>query len=88
MPGSEEPKIKITQKPTEAEQFQSLLEENLEYSKANYAMLSKINRNLAWQRVFNIIKIIIIIVPLIFGIIYLPPLIQQALSGYQSLLQQ
>jgi len=66
--------------------LQKLLEENLRISKELYSMTKKIKDWMAWQRVWGIIKILIIIIPIVFASIYLPPLLVKALQPYQELL--
>ncbi|NCU44129.1 hypothetical protein EOM71_00430 [Candidatus Falkowbacteria bacterium] len=39
-----------------------------------------------WQKIFRWFKLAIIIVPLIIGAIYLPPLLKDLLSMYSSIL--
>lgn len=66
--------------------LQKLLVENLKISKDLYEMTKKINRWIIWQRVWGALKILIIVVPIILGIIYLPPLMQELIKPYQELL--
>jgi hypothetical protein len=80
-------KVTIKQKPTESEELKKLLRENLEYTKACYALLEKVKRYMVWQRIFVILKLLIIMVPIILGIIYLPPLLEKAISAYKDLLR-
>lgn len=56
------------------QELKDLLQENLELTKEVRAMVDHINRYVAWQRIFGILKVLIILVPIILGIIYLPPL--------------
>jgi len=67
--------------------------ELLELLKKNLALTEEIAHAtkglhgwLVWQRVWSIIKIIIIVIPLAIGIIYLPPLLKTLVSQYQELL--
>lgn len=39
-----------------------------------------------WQRLWNWIKLVIIIIPLIAGVIYLPPLLKDLFNLYKSIL--
>ena len=39
-----------------------------------------------WQNVWSFLKILIIVVPIVIGIIYLPPLLKGVFQQYQSLL--
>ena len=63
----------------EDKDLKSMMEENLRISK-------KIHRYIVWQRTFGIIKLLLIVVPIILGIIYLPPILQNLFSPYQELL--
>ena len=49
-------------------------------------LLERVDRQLAWQRIWSVVKIFIILVPLLLGLIYLPPLFQQVFSQYEQLL--
>jgi len=51
-----------------------------------YESSEKTRKYLMWNRILSFIKILIIIIPIILAIIYLPPLIQNAISPYQELL--
>jgi len=78
---------KITTSDNEAE-IKDLLEKNLKYAKAIYWSTEKIRRYIFWQRIFGLIKILIIVVPLIFAAIYLPPLLQGLFAPYAELLKK
>lgn len=47
--------------------------------------LAKIQRHFVWERVWSIVRILLIVVPLIVGYIMVLPLLQQALAQYQDL---
>ena len=68
------------------EDIKKLLEENLKLTKEMHAMTKKIKSFIVWQQVMGIIKILLIAVPIIIGIIYLPPLLNELYSSYQELL--
>lgn len=55
-------------------QLKKLLQDNLEYSKSIYLLVKKIQRWLLWQRIFSVLKWLMILIPIILGIIYLPVL--------------
>ena len=48
----------------------------------------KIQKRLLMNNIFNVIRIIIIIAPIILGIIYLPPLIKNLLEKYNEIAPQ
>lgn len=66
--------------------IRELLEENLEIAKANQQALAKIQRWILWQRILGVAKVLIIIIPIILGIIYLPSLLEKAFAPYKELL--
>jgi len=68
-------------------EFTKLLHDNFEYTRACYALLGKINRWMMWQKIFSVVKILLIIVPVVLAILYLPPLLENALNPYVELLQ-
>ena len=63
-----------------------LLKKNLELNEEMYKMIKSIKRYVITQRIFGILKLLIIVVPIILGLIYLPPLIKSAIAPYQELL--
>lgn len=67
-------------------ELQKLLQENLKISKELYEMTKKIKRWIVWQRVWGVIKILIILIPIVLGVIYLPPLVKKAIEPYQQFL--
>lgn len=62
----------------------ALLRANLEMTKEIHAMVRHINSYVAWQRVFGWLKFLLLLIPLIIGVIYLPPLLREY---YQQLVQ-
>lgn len=67
-------------------EVKNLLEENLRLTKEIHQMSRKISRYVAFQKVLSVIYILLIIVPIIISVIYLPPLIKNIISPYQELL--
>ncbi len=68
------------------DQVRQLLEENLNYTKACYAELERWRKWMRWQQVWGGVKFVVIVVPLIVGAIYLPPLIQNLVEQYTKVL--
>jgi len=64
---------------SQLDEIQALLEKN-------QIVLDKFQKWLVWNRVFVVLKILFIVVPIVLGIIYLPPLIQNAFGPYAELL--
>jgi len=69
-------------------ELHKLLQENLKISKELQKMTEKINRWVVWQRVTGIIKILIIIIPIVLGVIYLPPLVKKSVQPLQDVYQE
>ncbi|MBI3291132.1 hypothetical protein HYZ76_02505 [Candidatus Falkowbacteria bacterium] len=68
------------------QELQKMLKENLKVSKELHAMTKKISHWVLTQRIWLVVKILIIVIPIILASIYLPPLLQQAIAPYRELL--
>ena len=68
------------------EEIKKLLEKNLELTKDVREMVKKIRRFVIWQQIFGFIKILLIAVPIVLGIIYLPAILEKVLAPYKELL--
>lgn len=68
-------------------EIKQLLNDNLEYAKENYEILCKVKRYVFIQTVMKFVYIILIIVPIVLSILYLPPLLKQMLGPYQELMK-
>jgi len=66
------------------EQVKKLLEQNLAYSKELYALAKKTQNYIFWGRVMNLISLLLVLAPIILGIIYLPALLGNGMSGLFS----
>ena len=71
---------------TDNETIKELLEKNLKWSQIIYEQNRKINNKLMWSAIGSWFRIFLIVVPLIFAIWFLPPIIQGLQSTYGSLL--
>ncbi len=58
------------------ERIENLLKESLKMNQEMRWMIRRINTYVAWQRIFGWLKVLLILIPLIIGFIYLPPLFQ------------
>lgn len=68
------------------EEIKKLLEENLIYSKENYKYAKSIKRMLMFDQVMSVVKIVLVVVPLIWGVLYLAPYLKQVTGMYSELL--
>lgn len=83
---SEDTKPLKEKKEATVSDLRELLEKNLKWSQIIYEQNRKINSKLFWTAVANWIRVLLIAVPLILAVIFLPPLLKKALSGYSELL--
>ncbi len=68
------------------EEIKKLVEKNLEVSEEILKIAKYVKSHIFWTRVYGTIKFLLIVVPLILGIIYLPPLLKDIFGQYQSVL--
>ncbi len=68
------------------EDLKKILEENLALSKEIHAISKKTESYLKWLRITDIIKILIIIIPLVAAWLYLPDLLSGLSAGYGDIL--
>jgi hypothetical protein len=63
------------------------LEENLRLTQEIHDMTHKIKSYITFQKILSVFYLLIIVVPIIISIIYLPPLLKNIVGPYQELLQ-
>jgi len=68
------------------EEIKKILEENLKLTREIYMMTKKIKGYINFQKVMSFIYLLIIVVPIVWSIIYLPPLINSFIGQYDELL--
>ena len=71
---------------SEVRELKELAKKNIKLSEEVLELSKKINSFVIWQRIFGVIKILIIIVPIILGVMYLPSLLSGVLDTYKELL--
>ncbi len=71
---------------SEHAELKDLMIKSIKWSEAVYNQNKKIQRNMMWMSVAGFIRLFLILVPLIIGIIYLPPLLSGVWAQYQSVL--
>ncbi len=82
-----EEKINNSQNNQSAE-IAKLLQTNLERSEEILKISKEIKSYIRWQNIWSILRFVIIVVPIILGFIYLPPLLKDAFQSYRSLFSQ
>jgi hypothetical protein len=71
---------------SETEQLKKLLEKNLEYSQEIYRLTKKIKNYITFQKVMSGFYFLIIVVPIILSLIFLPPLLKDLYNQYKNIL--
>ncbi|MDD4611140.1 MAG: hypothetical protein PHU73_04295 [Patescibacteria group bacterium] len=69
------------------EDIRKLLEKNYALSKETYRMVKNIRSYTRWQRFWGWVKFIIIVLPIILAIVYLPAILKDLTQKYQELLR-
>jgi hypothetical protein len=70
----------------EAEEIKKILEKNLQLTEEIYKKTKYIKRYVIISQIMGFIKILLILIPIVLGIIYLPPLLKDVYSQYKNLL--
>ena len=66
--------------------LKDLLAKNIELSEEILKSVKYIKKYIFWQKIFGIVKVLIIVVPLVFGYIMLAPYLDKAIQQYEELL--
>jgi hypothetical protein len=65
----------------------NLLRANLKNGEETLKILAELKKYIRWQQIWSAIRLLLIVVPLVLGVIYLPPIIKDVFSVYQSFLK-
>lgn len=86
----EEAKVPLAKTSKEAtpEALRDLLEKNLKWSQIIYEQNRRINRKMFWYAFAGWLRLLVIVVPLVLAVVFLPPFIRQAWEQYQGLIGQ
>ena len=68
-------------------EMMKLIQTNLDRSEEILRRMKFIKKYIFWQQVGTVVRILIILIPIVIGFIYLPPLIRDSISSYQDLLR-
>jgi len=66
--------------------LEELIKKNIVLTEELQKQMKTVRHYILWQRALSIFYLIIIVGPIILGIIYLPPLLQNAIAPYEELL--
>lgn len=76
-----------SQIPASQTEILKLLQTNLARSEEILGRLKFIKKYIFWQQVGSVVRVLIILIPIVIGFIYLPPLIRDSIGSYQDLLR-
>lgn len=82
---SDEP-IKKVESDEGAATLKDLVEKNIKWSQVIYEQNRGIKRRLTWMLIGSYLRLLIIVVPIILAIIYLPPLIRDLFEQYAGII--
>jgi len=68
------------------EEMQKMVEENLALTKEVRAIVAKTDSYIKWLRISDVLKILLIVLPLIAAWVYLPDILQSFTTGYGDIL--
>lgn len=66
------------------DEIKKIVEENLKLTQEIHKMTKYIKSYIIWSQVFGVLKLIIIIIPIVLGLMYLPPLLKGVMEQYQQ----
>lgn len=76
------------QETSQNEELKALLIQSLKNSEEALEKVRWIKKYLKWQQIMGFINLLLIVIPIIVGLIYLPPLLKDYLQQFSSLYQQ
>jgi hypothetical protein len=76
----------IGQMPNQEEELKKLLEKNIELTEEILKLTKSIKHFITFQKFMSFVYLLIIVVPIVLSIIYLPPLLGGVFKQYQELL--
>lgn len=63
----------------------NLMNENLKTNQEILKLSKYIKKYIVWQKIFFWIKLVLVLIPIILAIVYLPPFLKGAFQSFQSL---
>jgi|GEM_PF-1544997 len=87
MPVEVSEELKEFAKNNKSDKLADLLQANLDRNEEILKISREIKKYMHWQNIWGITRILVIVVPIVLGLIYLPPLIKDYIESYKTLLQ-
>ena len=67
---------------SESEDLKTLLEKNLAVSQEILELSRYVKTYVRWQKIIGWVKVFLIVIPIVWGLLYLPPLFKDLLAAY------
>jgi len=77
--------VEPVEEPNSRAETTKLLRDNLACSQEILDKIKDIKKYIFWQQTWGVIRLLIILVPVVLGFIYLPPLIRNSIEQYRNL---
>ncbi len=74
-------------KPSDIDDLKRLLKLNLQKNEEILAISKKTKQYIKWQQIWSILRFLLILIPIVLGFIYLPPVIRDFIKNYRSFLK-
>lgn len=69
-------------------EIKELLQRNIALSEKVAEDLVHVRKYIKWQNIWGTVRLLIVVIPIVIGFIYLPPLIKEYLNSYIQLLNK
>ncbi len=63
-----------------------LMEKNIEISQEILDLAKRFKKYIFWQKIWTILKLVLILTPIILAVIYLPPFLKDLVRDFHSLI--
>lgn len=67
--------------------LKKLLEQNLQQNEEILKISREIKQYIKWQQIWSVLRFVLIVVPIVLGFIYLPPLLKGVFESYKDLVR-
>ena len=78
----------MTNETNDLSKIEQMVRQNLSVTREVLESVEKIRRYILWIKILNIIKLVLILLPIILALIFLPPLLGQVFKQYGDVLGQ
>lgn len=73
---------------SDLKKIEQIVKQNLSLTREILESVEKTRKYIFWLRIFSIVKLVVIILPIVLAIIFLPPLLSQVFHQYTDVFGQ